>query len=251
MGSRLVGLSRATQITEELETIATSLLEPHLTWQIEGRVGMVLVPDGRSSGRCDLMNDSEVCVRAPVAIHRGRLLTGLLSALIPLAAACAGSGGSAADDSPLPAEIHGLQLREEHAGDEAAAILERMHEQDVAPTQSYIGHYGTDAMGAMIYVSRFASAEEADSQQVAMASGIGRGSGGYGHHQRFRVTGTRVDMVFGFGRIHYFYTQGEHLMWLGTHPSLARAALAELMGVPLDSVPTVEEVTGIRRPVTS
>ncbi len=113
------------------------------------------------------------------------------------------------------------------------------------------GHYGTDAMGAVIYVSRFASAEEADSQQVAMASGIGRGSGGYGHHQRFRVTGTRVDMVFGFGRIHYFYTQGEHLMWLGTHPSLARAALAQLMGVPLDSVPTVEEVTGIRRPVTS
>jgi hypothetical protein len=191
-------------------------------------------------------------VPAPTALRPRSLITCLLVAL-PLAIGCGGGDRPAAGDSPLPPAIHGLPLVEQHEGREAAEILGEMHEQDVAPSESYIGHYGTDAMGAVVYISRFGSPAEADSQQVAMATGIRRadGASGYGHHSRFRVTGKRVDMVFGFGQIHYFYAEDERLMWVGAHPAIARAALAELMNVPLDSVRTVEDVTGIRRPVTS
>ena len=154
-------------------------------------------------------------------------------ALMSLASACSGDR----TESPLPEQLHGLELIEQQSGDEAAGAIAQLHEQDVAPTASYIGRYGTEEIGATIYVSRFASPDEAQNQLVAMADGIGDGTAGFGHHRTLEIDGQEVHSVFGRGEVHYFYADGQDLTWLGAHPMFATLALADLLGVSPDSVP--------------
>jgi hypothetical protein len=161
--------------------------------------------------------------------------------LVTLAAGCA---GEVAEDgaSPLPEAIHGLALIESHSGSDAAEILVEMHKAEVVPPQNYIGHYGTEELGAVLYVSRFDTEAGADSFLVAMATRIGPGSGGYGHHSSFDAADKQVHMVFGHGQVHYFYADAEDLVWLAVDARLARPALAELLKTETDSIPTLEEV---------
>jgi hypothetical protein len=156
-------------------------------------------------------------------------------ALLALASACAGDRAG----SPLPDELHGLELIEQQSGEEATNAIAQLHEQDVAPTESYIGRYGTEEIGATIYVSRFASADEAQSQLVSMAEGIGEGAAGYGHHRTLEVDGREVHVVFGRGEVHFFYVDGNDLTWLGAHPMFASLALADLLSVSPESIPSL------------
>ena len=159
----------------------------------------------------------------------------LLAALV---AGCTAEQGAA----PLPESLHGLPLTESHAGSEAAEILVEMHKADVVPPDNFIGHYGSDEMGAVLYVSRFETEAAADSFKVAMATRIGPGSGGYGHHSSFDAAGHMVHMVFGHGRVHYFYSDAEDLVWVAVDARLARPVLAELLETATDSIPTFEEI---------
>jgi hypothetical protein len=160
---------------------------------------------------------------------------------VTLAVGCA---GEAADEgaSPLPDAIHGLALIESHSGSEAAEILVEMHGAEVVPPENYIGHYGTEDMGAVLYVSRFETGAAADSFLVAMATRIGPGSSGFGHHSSFTAVDHLVHMVFGHGQVHYFYADAEDLVWLAADPRIARTALAELLETATDSIPTMEEI---------
>ena len=155
-----------------------------------------------------------------------------------LAAGCATEEAAA----PLPESIHGMALVESHSGSEAAEILVELHEAEVVPPDNYIGHYGTEEMGAVLYVSRFETAAAADSFLVAMATRIGPGSSGFGHHSSFDAVDHLVHMVFGHGQVHYFYAEAEDLVWLAVDARLARPALAELLQTATDSIPTFEEI---------
>lgn len=174
-----------------------------------------------------------------MSIRHARIAPSLLLAV--LAAGCGGEaheGGAA----PLPDAIHGLALVESHSGSEAAQILIEMHGAEVVPPENHIGHYGTEELGAVLYVSQFDGAAAADSFLVAMAQRIGAGSGGYGHHASFDAADHRVHMVFGHGQVHYFYADAQDLVWLAVDPRIARTALAELLKTATDSIPTFEEV---------
>lgn len=169
--------------------------------------------------------------------HTTTVGVGLTAAVALSLLACTGGEEAGDPTIPLPEQIHGLQLAESRSGTDAAAQLERMHELDVAPTESVIGFYGPKDMRAVLYVSRFASPEEAGAQLIAMSSGIGSGSSGYGHHQRQDVADYQVHVVFGQGQVHYYWAKNRDLIWLAIPPALARAALAEVLGVALDDVP--------------
>jgi hypothetical protein len=95
-------------------------------------------------------------------------------------------------------------------------------------------------------VSVFQSVDEATSQFEAMVSAINEGVPGYGHHTHFDAGGRDVHVVFGDGRINYFYADGVKLTWLGMQqPMIARAALAELLSIEVDSIP---RLPGMSRP---
>lgn len=152
-----------------------------------------------------------------------------------LLAACAGSRM----DSPLPDAIHGLDLVSSEMGDDAAATITGLHQQDVGEAESFVGRYEGGGFTATLYVSRFASADDATRQLATMAEAIGSSASGFGHHRSFAVSGTDVHSVFGHGQIHFFYVAGSDLTWLGVHPMLARQSLAELLGVSADSIPNL------------
>jgi len=173
-------------------------------------------------------------------VNRG-ITVGLSCMLISvtLAFACSTKPETA---SPLPPEIEGMKLANEVTGEMAAAMIARLHGKDVAPTESYIGHYGTGSRHAMLYVSRFESEEQARSLLKVMSLRIGKGSSGFGHHRQIEVTGREIHLVLGQGQVHYFFAKGRSLYWLGIDPRLARAGLAQLLEVDVDKVPTVKSI---------
>lgn len=142
-------------------------------------------------------------------------------------------------DSVLPPLLHGLELVERQSGPEAAAAIGDLHESGVAPAESHVGYYGQEGPRAILYRSLFASQEEAHSQVQAMARRIGSGRGGFGHHIEADVLGTRVHQVFGYGQVHYFYARGETITWMAASPEVARAILAEVLGIEPDSLPDI------------
>jgi hypothetical protein len=141
--------------------------------------------------------------------------------------------------SELPAEIHGLALTEMQSGADAADAVGSLHGRSVAPLETRIGIYGPPEMRVAVYRSRFGSSDEAYGQLEAMATRIGSGSSGYGHHVEADVAGTPVHQVFGHGQVHYFFAQAAYVTWLSAPPSIARPALAELLGLGLDSLPEI------------
>jgi hypothetical protein len=162
---------------------------------------------------------------------------GILSVLAVLAVGCSdrSAGGGA---ELLPSRLHGLQLVESKSGDDAAGVIARLHKQDVAPRASELGIYAAEGIRAELYVSAFRTTDEAVAQFEAMVSAINNGVEGFGHHTHFDVAGRDVHIVFGNSRINYFYAQGERVTWLAVpQPAFARAAVAELLGVDVDSIP--------------
>ena len=65
------------------------------------------------------------------------------------------------------------------------------------------------------------------------------GTAGYGHHSRADIIGISVHTVFGRGTINYFYARDADLVWLAVPPPIARAALAEVLGIEVDQIPTL------------
>ena len=165
----------------------------------------------------------------------GRMARTSLAAASLFVAACGGDEGDT--ESPLPATIHGMQLQATHQGDEAAQILESLHGRPVGAAQNWVGIYGPMDMATAVYVSRFDSPADAASDLDAMVARIDSGTVAFGHHTSFTHGDRVVHSVFGQGQVNYFYQKEEDLWWLGAHPMIARPAVAELLGIPTDSVP--------------
>jgi hypothetical protein len=154
-----------------------------------------------------------------------------------LAACSAGSDSAATGDGFLPDQLHGLPQLASESGEAAAGMIAQLHSASVAPTESHIGVYGAEDLRAILYVSRFKSNAEADSQLVLMAEKIGSGTPGFGHFTTFEAQGTQVSQAFGNGQIHYFYVDGTDVKWLAAPPALARPMVAEIMGIGMEAIP--------------
>jgi hypothetical protein len=100
-----------------------------------------------------------------------------------------------------------------------------------------VGFYASGDDRAVLYLSRFPDADTARAQLASMAAMIGRGRSGFGHHAETEIGGTVVHAVLGQGRAHFFFARDREVVWLAADPAVARPALAELLGVAVDSIP--------------
>lgn len=166
-----------------------------------------------------------------------------LFAMVPLAA-CQGSETARDVPSLVPNSLHGLALVERRSGSDAASLIQRLHDRSVAPVKSEIGSYDSGEMQAVVYVSRFESAEDAGTALIDMAEGIGTGSSGFGHHESVTIAGVEVHRVVGHGQLHYFFARATDVTWLSVPPSLARPALAQLLNVDVDTLSPDEGTAG-------
>jgi hypothetical protein len=147
--------------------------------------------------------------------------------LLPLVIACS---GERQETALLPDRIHGIALGKSTTGKEASELIARLHAKSVAPVASEIGYYGAFDPPLTLYVSRFASAEEAQDQMDLMAKTIGPGSSGFAHHRVEQMAGTDVHYVVGYGQAHYFFVDREKVLWLAAPVDVARPAALELIG---------------------
>lgn len=156
-----------------------------------------------------------------------------------VAAVLTTAGCGANDDAatPLPPQIHGLELQAAHTGEEAARILQGLHGKPVGASESWVGIYGPMEMASALYLSRYESAEAAQADFGRMVEAIDAGTAQFGHHTWFNRQGYMVHSAFGQGGINYFWVDSTDIWWLGVYPPIARMALAELLEIPVDSIP--------------
>lgn len=140
----------------------------------------------------------------------------------------------------LPASIHRLPLMEAIGGDTAAGNIDRLHDTAVAPVTSAMGRYGAHGMQATLYLSRYATAGDAQAALTAMVARLSEGTPEFGHYAAQRVAGTEVHRVFGLRQVHYVFLRDRELLWLAAPAALAQVGLADLLRVPPDSVPPME-----------
>lgn len=137
---------------------------------------------------------------------------------------------SSEDSSPLlPDQLSALPLMKRLAGDEAAALIERLHAKSVAPVASEIGYYGAATPPLTVYVSRFSSPGEAHEQIAAMVEMIGAGSSGFAHPAREMRGDTEVHLVVGHGQSHAYFVYHDLVYWVAASRDAITDALEELL----------------------
>lgn len=166
--------------------------------------------------------------------------------------ACSGQESDApavsAENTPLPLVIQGMLRVDVLEGPQAADMLGRMHGEEVAPIESYVGRYRSDAGNATLFLSQFASQATADSLLNEMSESIGEGSDEFEHHTRFEAGGSQIHMVLGQGQVHFFFARDDELLWLAIDPPFARPALAQVLGVTDVSFPDGGTLDGTKPP---
>jgi hypothetical protein len=190
----------------------------------------------RSTGRNSVLN------------VRGVLHLVLLLALPSGLAACSDPEPTLdepAVDPPLPMMIHGMPVVEVTVGEEANRLIGRLHGQDVAPLNSYVGEYRGGGAAATLYVSRMADSTVADLVVRRTAEAIGSGSQEFAHHTRFRIDDLVVHAVLGEGQAHFFYAWGSDVTWLGVDLTMARVSLAALLGLEARHLPNDVVLHGV------
>jgi hypothetical protein len=148
----------------------------------------------------------------------------LLLPVLILLVAC-----SKRDETPLPDAILSMALTETLTGAEAAEIIDHLHQDSVAPERNYVGRYRGDENSATYYLSVYGTADEAQSELVAMVAGLERGGHVFDHVRMRSVNGKDVWMALGMGQAHYFYAEGNRLIWLAVDIVVAEEAIQSLL----------------------
>jgi hypothetical protein len=130
---------------------------------------------------------------------------------------------------PFPGELGSLRLIRSVTGDDARAVVDRLHGMTVSQRQNSIGFFSGENGLATVYVSTYLTAEEARSVERGMAGRIGAGNGVFGHYHRATVEGKDVSICYGVGQAHFFYSAGRRLYWLSADMPVAFEAVRALL----------------------
>jgi hypothetical protein len=161
-----------------------------------------------------------------------RAASGILPLLLLGALWC---GCSREAHDVLPPRLAGAILARRLEGEEARAIVNRLHGKGVAPLRSLIGFYGDDAgSAAIVYVSVYSEPGEASGVAARMRDGILRGGSVFGAYTEYEVAGRRIAGCTGTGSQHYFFAAGRGVYWLAA-PGGKAFSLAQDLAVRVDA----------------
>ncbi len=125
----------------------------------------------------------------------------------------------------VPKSLGALELERAVTGDDARALVDRMHSRAVSPSRSTVGLYGGPQGEATLYISLYAHADSAAAVLEQMAQGIERPSSPFHQLRLLPAAGYRTYMCLGMGQAHFFFACGEQLVWLSVDIPLAQATL--------------------------
>ncbi|MDO9584819.1 MAG: hypothetical protein Q7J24_17195 [Desulfomicrobium sp.] len=129
----------------------------------------------------------------------------------------------------LPQAIAGMELVRAIKGDEAAAIIDRLHHGTVATRANAIGEYEGGGRSATYYVSLYDDPRQAVQAMEDMAAVMSAGGHGFSHLMKRTAEGLEFYMALGQGQAHYFFARGEELVWLAVDMEVAEGAVKEIL----------------------
>lgn len=145
-------------------------------------------------------------------------------AVVVLLAAC-----SQQEEGPVPSSILHLERTELLSGDSAAEIINHLHQKSVTPAENYVGRYEGEGHTATYYVSLYNTPEEADTELDAMVESMELGGHIFDHVRQRSVNDRYIWMALGMGQAHYFYAEGNQLIWLAIDVPVAEDAIQSLL----------------------
>ncbi len=129
----------------------------------------------------------------------------------------------------LPASIAGMELKEVVSGEEAARIINRMHQGEVATHSDFIAEYRGEPGEATYYLSLYEQPEQAVLAMEDMARVMKKEGHGFSHLMS-RVHNDKVFyMALGQGQAHYFFARGVELVWLAVDTEIAEQAILDVL----------------------
>lgn len=147
--------------------------------------------------------------------------------LLAVAGGCGPGGGK------LPAALGGLALGDVVRGDEARAVLERMHGVPLPGAEHLIAEFGEAGERITLYVSVYPEEEGARADLRRMAARLVAGTPVFSPLEVERMGPGARFRTEGLGFRHLFYRQGRTLVWLQAPPGRAAAAEADLLAFDL------------------
>jgi hypothetical protein len=133
-------------------------------------------------------------------------------------------------DGPAPRSLAGMSLAQLIAGPEAVSQMSKLHGKGVGVVDGYIAHYQGSGGGAVLYVGRMGSVENAVALNQQMVDRIAVGNPMFTDLSSLTVEGTEVFKVRSGPESHYFWREGELINWIGFDRD-SPAALAEAVRV--------------------
>ena len=129
----------------------------------------------------------------------------------------------------LPASIAGMELKDFISGEEAARIINRMHQGDVATHSDYIAVYMSDTESATYYLSLYEHPKQAAKAMDNMALVMKKEEHGFSHLMQRVHNGKVFYMALGQGQAHYFFARGVELVWLAVDKEIAEQAIMDVL----------------------
>ena len=125
----------------------------------------------------------------------------------------------------IPQNLGALGLERAVVGDDARAIVNRMHGRAVTPSRSTVGFYDGPEGEATLYVSGYAHPDSAAIVLEQMAERIERPGTPFDNLRLLPSARHRTYMCLGTGQAHFFFACREQLIWLSVDIPLAQATL--------------------------
>lgn len=139
------------------------------------------------------------------------------------------AGCTPRDGEPVPHTILHLDRAEVLSGDAAAEIINHLHQKSVVPEENYVGRYKGNDQTATYYLSIYANPDEAEAELHTMIESMERGGHVFDHIREINVNDHNIWMALGMGQAHYFYAEGNRLIWLAIDIEIAEEGIKSLL----------------------
>ena len=128
----------------------------------------------------------------------------------------------------MPEKLAELSLSRIIQGQEATAVVNRMHGKQLEASEDVIGYYGKFHARNILYVSAFETAEKAKANLMKMATKMARGTKVFAPPTYDRMGDQVGFKTSGMGFVHYFYRVDNVLIWWQVESEKARSTYQAL-----------------------
>lgn len=131
----------------------------------------------------------------------------------------------------IPQALGELALVRSTEGPDALSEFTNLHNKQFVLVDGYRAEYANGKATATLWVARANDAASALALTQDMAKKIGAGNAMFQNLQELTINGRQIYVVDGQGQQHYFYANGDRVVWLAVDPPFAPDALHALWNV--------------------